>query len=189
MRGQVLSFDPMRGEGLISAEDGNRYTFPGTEWRGAPHELRNGAMIDFTPTGQGAVGVYALPAAAGGAAPFGGHSSYPGPYGGTPGAYSGPTPYGGPGPYGATEKSPIVAGLLALFLGGFGVHKFYLGYNTEGAILLGATVASWILLIVLIGFFGLMAIGIICLIEAIIYLTKPQDQFTYTYVLNRKPWF
>jgi hypothetical protein len=40
-----------------------------------------------------------------------------------------------------------------------------------------------------IGFFGLMAIGIICLVEAIIYLTKPQDQFTYTYVLNKKPWF
>ena len=27
------------------------------------------------------------------------------------------------------QKSKITAGLLALLLGGFGAHKFYLGYN------------------------------------------------------------
>ena len=219
MKGQILSFDPMRGEGLIGAEDGNRYTFAGSEWRGPPHELRNGIEIDFTPTGQHALGIYAVAGAAGapGAGPaYGGgaHSPYPGgaqagyggnpasyggnpgpyggnpaPYGGHPGAYGGQPPYGGPPPYGASEKSPIVAGLLALFLGQFGAHKFYLGYSTEGLILLGGTIVSFVLAFVLIGFFGLMAIGIICLVEAIIYLTKPQDQFTYTYVLNRKPWF
>ncbi len=69
MKGQILSFDPMRGEGLIHAEDGNRYTFAGSEWRGPPHELRDGASIDFTPTGQHAVAIYA---AAGAPAPGGG---------------------------------------------------------------------------------------------------------------------
>ncbi len=225
MKGQILSFDTVRGEGLIHAEDGNRYTFAATEWRGAPHELHNGAAVDFTPTGQHAVGIYAAAGAAGapGGGPAyggGGHSHYPdaaqayggnhapyggnpapyggnpapyggnpGPYGGNPGPYGGQPPYGGPPPYGASQKSPIVAGLLALFLGQFGAHKFYLGYSTEGAILLGGTIVSFLLAIVLIGFFGLLAIGIICLVEAIIYLTKPQDQFTYTYVLNKKPWF
>ena len=87
------------------------------------------------------------------------------------------------------DKSPIVAGLLALFLGGLGVHKFYLGYNTEGIILLVGTVVSWILMFVIIGFFGLMVIGVISLVEAIIYLTKSPADFEETYVVNRKAWF
>lgn len=160
MRGHILSYDPLRAEGLISAEDGNRYTFVGSDWKGAPGQLRSGGQVDFSPSGANAVEVYA----------FGGH-------GGSSTAFSG------------DQKSPIVAGLLALFLGSFGVHKFYLGYNQEGAILLAGTIVSWILLIILIGFFGLMAIGIICLVEAIIYLTKPQDEFTRIYVEGRRPWF
>ena len=28
-------------------------------------------------------------------------------------------------------KSKVVAGLLAIFLGGFGIHKFYLGYTAR----------------------------------------------------------
>ena len=31
-------------------------------------------------------------------------------------------------------KSKIVAGILGIFLGGWGVHNFYLGYNSRGAI-------------------------------------------------------
>lgn len=30
------------------------------------------------------------------------------------------------------QKSKLVAGLLALFLGGFGIHNFYLGYTGKG---------------------------------------------------------
>ena len=33
-------------------------------------------------------------------------------------------------------KDKVTAGLLALFLGGLGIHKFYLGYTTEGIIIL-----------------------------------------------------
>lgn len=29
-------------------------------------------------------------------------------------------------------KSKMVAGLLGLFLGGWGIHNFYLGYNSKG---------------------------------------------------------
>ena len=32
------------------------------------------------------------------------------------------------------QKSKIAAGLLGIFLGGLGVHNFYLGYNTKGII-------------------------------------------------------
>jgi TM2 domain-containing membrane protein YozV len=35
-----------------------------------------------------------------------------------------------------TEKNRIVAALLALFLGGFGVHRFYLGRSGSGVLYL-----------------------------------------------------
>ena len=43
------------------------------------------------------------------------------------------------------SKSKIAAGLLAIFLGGFGIHKFYLGYRKPAVIMLVGG---------LIGFFG-----------------------------------
>ena len=36
---------------------------------------------------------------------------------------------------------------------------------------------------------GLLAIGTICLIEGILYLTKTDEEFHDTYVVNRKSWF
>jgi TM2 domain-containing membrane protein YozV len=40
----------------------------------------------------------------------------------------------GPAPAPADARSKLVAGLLGVFLGGFGVHRFYLGYTTIGVI-------------------------------------------------------
>lgn len=37
-------------------------------------------------------------------------------------------------------KSRVVAGLLGIFLGGFGVHRFYLGYTTIGILQIVANV-------------------------------------------------
>ena len=39
-----------------------------------------------------------------------------------------------------TPKSKIAAGLLAIFLGWLGIHKFYLGYTGPGIIL---SIALW----------------------------------------------
>lgn len=39
-------------------------------------------------------------------------------------------------------KSKMAAGLLGIFLGGFGIHNFYLGYTTRGIIQLVLTVCS-----------------------------------------------
>jgi TM2 domain-containing membrane protein YozV/cold shock CspA family protein len=170
VKGQVLNYDTLRGEGLISAENGERYTFAGVEWKSAPQQLRTGTSVDFSVEGGAASAIYVVGNPGAGPRAIGGHAG--------PGAA-----------YGQQEKSNVVAALLAFFLGGFGAHKFYLGYNTEGVILLATTVVSWILLIVIIGFFGLMAVGIICLIEAIIYLTKSPADFHATYVEGRRPWF
>lgn len=89
----------------------------------------------------------------------------------------------------STDNKKILAGLLAIFLGYLGVHKFILGYNKEGFILLGATVGLSILSCFAIGFFFLWIPGVIGLIEGIIYLTKTDAEFYQTYQVGRKPWF
>jgi TM2 domain-containing membrane protein YozV len=83
------------------------------------------------------------------------------------------------------NKGKTAAGLLGIFLGGLGIHKFYLGYNKEGLIML------------LVCFFGgIVTCGtasfvmwIIGLIEGIIYLTKSDTEFAQLYVQGRKGWF
>lgn len=87
------------------------------------------------------------------------------------------------------ESKRVLAGVLAIVLGGLGVHKFVLGYNTEGLILLGGTLASLVLSCVIIGAFTIVIPGLIGLIEGIIYLTKSDEEFVYTYQTNKKAWF
>jgi TM2 domain-containing membrane protein YozV len=41
------------------------------------------------------------------------------------------------------SKSKIAAGLLGIFLGGFGIHKFYLGYTTPAVIMLVAGIIGF----------------------------------------------
>ncbi|WP_337251587.1 NINE protein [Maribacter halichondriae] len=48
------------------------------------------------------------------------------------------------------ENKKILAGILAIILGALGVHKFILGYQKEGFILLGITVASYLLMCFLV---------------------------------------
>lgn len=79
------------------------------------------------------------------------------------------------------QKSKIAAGLLGIFLGAFGIHKFYLGYNTQGLILLLITILTC-------GLGGFIT-GIIGLVEGIIYLTKTDEEFDKEYVQNKKFWF
>ena len=87
-------------------------------------------------------------------------------------------------PVAPAEKSKLVAALLAIFLGWVGAHKFYLGYQKEGIILL------------CVGVIGFLACGIgtsiasiVGIVEGIIYLTKSDEEFKATYVDNQKPWF
>jgi TM2 domain-containing membrane protein YozV len=81
----------------------------------------------------------------------------------------------GPKPPGAEKK--LVAGICAILVGGFGVHKFILGYTTEGIIQLVITILTC------------GAGGIIGIIEGIIYLTKSDEEFVRTYIDNKKGWF
>jgi TM2 domain-containing membrane protein YozV len=76
---------------------------------------------------------------------------------------------------GADKK--VVAGICGILLGGFGVHKFILGYTKEGIIQIIITICTC----------GVG--GIIGFIEGIIYLTKSDEDFVNTYVTNKRGWF
>jgi len=76
---------------------------------------------------------------------------------------------------GAEKK--ITAGVCGILLGAFGVHKFILGYTTQGIIQIVITICTC----------GIG--GIIGLIEGIIYLTKSDEDFVKIYVQGKKGWF
>ncbi|HEX4735949.1 MAG TPA: TM2 domain-containing protein [Allosphingosinicella sp.] len=64
-------------------------------------------------------------------------------------------------------RSRIAAALFALFLGGFGVHKFYLGRTGQGIVYL---LFCWTLLPAIIAF-----------IEGIVYLVMSDEEFAAKY--------
>lgn len=86
------------------------------------------------------------------------------------------------------QKNKIAAGLLAIFLGGLGIHKFYLAYTAQGLIFLLVNTIGWVITIFLLGIPNAI-LGIIALIEGIIYLTKTDEEFEQLYVLGKKKWF
>ena len=85
---------------------------------------------------------------------------------------------------------------MGILFGAFGVHKFILGYKSEGIIMVAVSGGALILAIPLM-FFGVgcllfpivWAVGLVGLIEGIIYLTKSDEEFVNTYITNKKPWF
>ena len=82
------------------------------------------------------------------------------------------------------RKSKVIAGLLAIFIGGLGLHKFYLGYTRAGVIMLVVYILGFALFAI-----PTMIVGVIALIEGIIYLSRPADQFHETYEVGQKQWF
>ena len=108
-------------------------------------------------------------------------------------AYSPPytqQPYGQPyqQPYAQAApntKDHVAAGLLAIFLGSLGIHKFYLGYNTPGFIMLAVTIVGSIFSLGIAG----LAMVVISIVEGVLYLSKSQTEFEQVYVFNKKEWF
>lgn len=147
MKGTILDFNSESRTGIITADDGNRYTFEVAQWKSSMLP-KSGAKVDFSVNNGSAEAIYQEQAAAN------------------------------------IGSKKVTAAILAFFLGYLGVHKFFLGYNKQG-------------LIMLLGFiFGFILLGIpsliICLIafiEFIIYLTKSDEDFEQTYVNGSKPWF
>lgn len=59
-----------------------------------------------------------------------------------PWVYQGGAVPGYPLPVDPQAKSKIAAGLLGIFLGGFGIHRFYLGYTQIGVIQIVVTILT-----------------------------------------------
>lgn len=71
----------------------------------------------------------------------------------------------------AGEKSKIAAGLLAIFLGNYGIHNFYLGYTKKAVTQLVLTLVGYVLCCVFIGIFLVAGVGIWALVEGIMIFT------------------
>ncbi len=90
------------------------------------------------------------------------------------------------------QNKKLVSGLLGILVGGLGIHKFYLGYQQEGLIMLLVTVLGG-------GFGTFLTCGLLApvlfvmptigLIEGVLYLTKSDKEFADTYLTGRKTWF
>ena len=75
------------------------------------------------------------------------------------------------------ENKKVVAGIFDLLLGSLGIHKFYLGYTTEGIIQIVISIVTC----------GIG--GIIPFVEGILYLVKSDEEFYQTYQVGKKGWF
>jgi TM2 domain-containing membrane protein YozV len=83
------------------------------------------------------------------------------------------------------KKEKLVAALLAIFLGGLGIHKFYLASGPQGV--RSPYVLAGVIQIVLSVVCGIGAL--IALIEGILYLTKSDEEFQSVYGDGVKAWF
>ena len=186
MNGTILDYSVQTSSGLITGDDGNRYNFVGAEWKDQAIPNR-GTRVDFEAQGGDAVAVYsAMPAAGAGG------------IGGTLDGVLG------------SERTKVVAGLLGIFLGWAGAHKFYLGMKRPAMIQLAVGGGGVVLALILgnifialgifgiglfirlllygVGYIALMAAGILGLVEGIIYLTKSDEEFQTIYVTGQKQW-
>lgn len=75
------------------------------------------------------------------------------------------------------ENKKVLAGIMGILFGGFGIHKFILGYSKEGVLQILITLVTC------------GAGSLVGFIEGIIYLTKTDQEFYTTYQENKRAWF
>jgi TM2 domain-containing membrane protein YozV len=84
----------------------------------------------------------------------------------------------------------IAAGICGILLGALGIHKFVLGFNSAGAIMLSVYLlclfGTCLVFVPVVGVFALQIIGIV---EGVMYLTKSDEEFYQAYAIERREWF
>ena len=83
------------------------------------------------------------------------------------------------------KSKKTTAGILGLFFGAFGAHKFVLGYKKEGFIYLGVSVVVGAITCGA----ALVITSTLALIESIMLLTKTPEEFKRKYIDMKTPWF
>ncbi len=89
------------------------------------------------------------------------------------------------------SKNKMTAGLLGIFCGGLGLHRFYLGQGGAGAAYLIGSLCitgGGIALTAALGFplFAFNPIALLGLIDGIVYLVADDAEFQSKYVANKK---
>jgi TM2 domain-containing membrane protein YozV len=116
MRGQVLGVDARTGDGIVSGDDGRRYSFRPADWadRGEPAV---GMYVDFDVSENRALSIFPVPGTTAGpiAAAHGGAAvAMPG----------------------GSDRNKYLAAVIAFVVGPIGIHRFYLGRNGSGLAML-----------------------------------------------------
>lgn len=127
MRGQVLGVDTRTGDGIVTGDDGRRYSFKPDDWahRGEP---AIGMIVDFETADSRALSIFPVP----GTSP--------------PPVVTQPPPP--PAPL-LEDRNKYIAALIAFLIGPLGIHRFYLGRTGSGIamIVLSCTIIGLILTI------------------------------------------
>ena len=117
MRGQVLGVDTRTGNGIVTGDDGRRYSFRPRDWA-ARGEPAVGMYVDFDTAEDRALSIFPVPGAGSVSTPA---STVPA---STPGG---------------NDRNKYVAAVIAFLLGPLGIHRFYLGRIGSGVAMLVLT--------------------------------------------------
>jgi TM2 domain-containing membrane protein YozV len=83
------------------------------------------------------------------------------------------------------QNKKLAAGICGILLNCLGIHKFILGMNTAGVIMLVVSVVG----ACLTAGIGTVVMTVIGIVEGVIYLTKSDEEFYQTYMVQKKEWF
>ena len=113
MRGQVLGVDRRTGDGIVTGEDGRRYSFKPDDWA-AKGEPAIGMQVDFETHENRALTIFPVPGTT--PAPVAAAAAAP--------------------PVNLGDRNKYVAAVIAFLLGPLGIHRFYLGRTGSGIAML-----------------------------------------------------
>lgn len=108
MRGQVLGVDTRTGDGIVTGEDGRRYSFKPLDWA-ARGEPAVGMQVDFEIHESRALSIFPVP-----------------------GTSPPPVAASRPSEPDLGDRNKYIAALIAFLIGPLGIHRFYLGRTGSG---------------------------------------------------------